>query len=469
MSVTKHATITSGESLSDAVDIRHAQAIAAVIPSTWDTAGMSFEVVSGEDSIDLAKADGSEYTVTATAGMAVPLDMEVLAPFDQLRVRSGTSASAVAQSGLEGALVATLATDKTLKFTSGVGGTDANNLNITIETADDDTLAAAIDGYDLTIKLASQTANKNTATLIEDAVQALADTGSVDLTAMTVTGSTAYDAAPPVGTVATKEITVDTGKTLTFSTILKGAQYNGIDITMETNTTDDLAVSKVTGTDGILVKFATTTDTKNAAAAIEAALQAVGTTDTSAYDISGMTVAGNAGYDAAPLAGVAASKVITLDTDKTLTFTSGVVGAASNAIKITIDVNTDETDHDTLDVSAADGVITILLADTTGSNNADTAIEAAIQAIEGGTVAGIDITGMTVTGSVAYDNAPCIALGSEVTVSEVALAGGTDSIAAGVVSAVALAGGTDSIADGVVDGEFLSGGDDCIVKLIIKE
>lgn len=474
--VVKHATITAGESLSDAVDISHAKEILLHFPATWDAAGATFQAeVGGGKFAEVYKTDGSTaYAIaSAPAGGAVQLDMSAIGAADLIKIRSGTALSAVNQSGVEAKLVATVAgtgdTAKTLTFTSGVGGPDVNNLTVTLETADDDNLMATISGYDLTVKLASQTAGKNADTMIEDAVQALATTGSVDLTAMTVTGNDAYNAAPLVGTVATKAITVATGKTLTFATVLKGERYNGITITMETADNDTLAVTAIEDTDGILIRLANTTASKNAAAAIQTAIQALSTTNASAFDISGMTVTGNAAYNTAPLAGVKAVKEIVIDGDKILTFTSGVVGAASNAIKITIEVNDDETDHDTLAVSAADDTITILLADTTASNNTATAIQAAIQAITGGVVAGVDITGMTVTGSTEYNAAPCIALGADVEIDGVNLAGGADSIASGVVEDVALAGGTDSIASGVISGVHLSGGKDCIIGVVIKE
>ncbi|MCK9327078.1 MAG: hypothetical protein M0P69_16415, partial [Bacteroidales bacterium] len=304
--------IENGESLSESVEVSLFKALGIAIPSTWDTAGVTFQVGGGgNDFVNLYKADGSgEYTLTAGAGTAIPLDPDILGPWRFLKLRSGTAASAVAQSGIEAKKEITVATGKTLTFTSGVGGPDVNNLTVTIKTNETDDLAASISGYDLIVELASQTAAKNTDELIEDAVQALVDTGSVDLTLMTVVGNDAYDAAEPVGTVASKVITVATGKTLTFATILKGAQYNGITVTMETAEDDTLAVSKIEGTDGILIKLANTTGSENAAAAIQTALHTVAATDASAFDISGMTVTANEAYTSAPLAGVKASKTI---------------------------------------------------------------------------------------------------------------------------------------------------------------
>lgn len=104
-----------------------------------------------------------------------------------------------------------------------------------------------------------------------------------------------------------------------------------------------------------------------------------------------------------------------------------------------------------------------------GSNNEASDIEAAIRLIEGGTVADVDITEMTVTGSTEYNDVPPVALGAEVEISEVPLAGGADSIASGVVEDVTLAGGTDSVTAGLIDHVPFSGGKDCIIGVVIKE
>ena len=175
---------------------------------------------------------------------------------------------------------------------------------------------------------------------------------------------------------------------------------------------------------------------------------------------------GNAAYNSAPLAGVKAGKAITVDTGKTLTFGSGVVGPEGNAIKITIGVNTDETDHDTLSATAADDTITILLADTTASKNAATAIETAVRAITDGTVAGVDVTGMTVVGNTAYTEAPVIALGEGITVEGVALEGGAVAIASGTVEDEPLTGGADI--DLPASG-YLAGGVDTYLIVVLKE
>ena len=462
--------IVSGESLSGAVEIAGGKTFGVQLPDTWDHAGLSFRVSgdSGEFS-DLHRPDGAEYMVAGVPGGAVPLEGELLKPWRYLKVRSGSSGKPVAQSGLEAVAVIPVAgsgdTTKTLTFLSGVGGPDANNLEITIETNTTDDLAASIDGYHLLIKLASQTAAKNAADLIEDAVQALAATGEVDLTNMTVTGNGAYNDAPPVGVAASITVTVAEGKTLTFASVVKGAAYNGLSVSIETADDDELDVSNPEDTGTILVKLAKSTAGNNEAADIQTALQALGTVG--GLDVSGMTVAASAGYTSAPPAGVKASKAFELDEGKTLTVTAGDVGPAWNGLKFTFGVNEDETDSDALSVAKYEDTVIILLADTTPARNAAAAIEVAVRLL--GTVGDLDVSAVTVEANAGYADAPPVALGDGVEILEVPLAGGADAIASGVVEDVPFEGGADSIASGVVNGVELTGGDNCRLKLVFLD
>jgi len=246
-----------------------------------------------------------------------------------------------------------------------------------------------------------------------------------------------------VGTGASFVATVDTGKTLTFTSVIGGQEYNDITITLTTADDDNLAV---TGEgDTITVALATTTDSKNAAAAIQTAVQAIDGGEVAGVDITSMTVAGNAAYNSAPLAGVKATKAYEITTGKTLTITSGVTGPESNDISFTFVAN----DSDALAVAEEDGLITVSLAMTTDSNNSAAAIQTALQAIEGGEVAGVDITGMTASGNEAYNSSP------PVTVSP-------------AIADVALEDGADSIADDVVADENLTDGGDTTVTVCMK-
>ena len=143
---------------------------------------------------------------------------------------------------------------------------------------------------------------------------------------------------------------------------------------------------------------------------------------------------GNIALDLAPLrkikicSGTSASEVtqpgpkatatLTPAATKTLTFTSGVGGLDSNDISISMSTAGD----DTLAVTVSGNTINVAVAKTTGSTNTAAAIQAAIRNIAGGTGAGVDITGFTVTANAAYTSAPV----TSATVAATALAGGDD-------------------------------------------
>lgn len=114
--------------------------------------------------------------------------------------------------------------------------------------------------------------------------------------------------------------------------------------------------------------------------------------------------------------GTKASLAITVDTGKVLTIGSGVGGPGANALQVAIGTAAD----DVLAVSAAGGLITILLANSTASNNSAANIQAALRDL--GTVDGIDVSAMTAVGDTGYDAAPPIAA----SVGAANLAGGDD-------------------------------------------
>ena len=102
---TKTATISSGTSLSTEVDLEGYQLAAIEMPSAWDAAGLTFQGSSTSNGTykDI-KANGLEVTepgsnLTATAGVINSIDVNAmaLAPIRYLKIRSGTSASAVNQ------------------------------------------------------------------------------------------------------------------------------------------------------------------------------------------------------------------------------------------------------------------------------------------------------------------------------------------------------------------------------------
>ena len=103
--VVKTVTIESGQSLSTEVDLEDYQLCAIEMPSAWDAATLTFQgsSTSGGTFKDI-KSNGLEVTepgsnLTASAGVinAIDVNAMALAPIRYLKIRSGTSGSAVNQ------------------------------------------------------------------------------------------------------------------------------------------------------------------------------------------------------------------------------------------------------------------------------------------------------------------------------------------------------------------------------------
>jgi hypothetical protein len=92
---------------------------------------------------------------------------------------------------------------------------------------------------------------------------------------------------------------------------------------------------------------------------------------------------------------VAASKVFTFDTGKTLTVTSGAKGMIGNELSFSFETN----EKDDLELSVSGAHTTIKLASDTSSKNSAAAIQALIQAA---TISDIDVTALTVAESSGY-------------------------------------------------------------------
>jgi flagellin len=189
--------------------------------------------------------------------------------------------------------------DKTLTFTSGVGGSASNNITITITVAVNDTLALSKSGNAVTVALANATGSKNSAANIQTALRALSTVGDIDVSAATVTSNTAYTNTPSTGLTAGTEaevtLTPETGKVLTIGSGYAGSLYNNLSFVMDTAENDTLAVAESGGV--ITISLADTTASNNAASAIQTAVRAL---SVSGYVMTAFTVDGNPAYDAEP-------------------------------------------------------------------------------------------------------------------------------------------------------------------------
>lgn len=258
-------------------------------------------------------------------------------------------------------------------------------------------------------------------------------------------------AAPSAAVGAAAILTVATGKTLTFTAgfvdhpsfaagnAALAVQGEGLAVAIEANQADALAVSNPSGTNVILVKLASTTASKNTDELIQAAVRALGTVD--GVSVADMTVVGNAAFIAAPVighdVGTAAGVVLDFGSSKTLTISSVYPGSWYNDLSFAVETAED----DNLAVGESGGLITIQLADTTGSKNSASNIETLVRAL---TIEGIDLSAATVTESSEYAAARPITGdiaetpmtgGDEEVVAETDLEGGTDGT---TISTVAL-------------------------------
>jgi hypothetical protein len=97
--VIETATIDSGKSLSDAITLDPAHyAFAIAMPDSWTAANLTFQVShDGATWKDLYDDEGNEVLVYAAASRMIRLYPEEWAAFKYLKIRSGTSGSAVNQ------------------------------------------------------------------------------------------------------------------------------------------------------------------------------------------------------------------------------------------------------------------------------------------------------------------------------------------------------------------------------------
>lgn len=92
-------TIANGTSLSAAVPVGTNVAIGIAMSAGWDAAGLTFQVSAdgGTTWNELYDSSGNEITLTTAAGRYIPLDPTVWIGINNIKIRSGTAASAVNQ------------------------------------------------------------------------------------------------------------------------------------------------------------------------------------------------------------------------------------------------------------------------------------------------------------------------------------------------------------------------------------
>ena len=94
-------TIAAGQSLSPEIDIGAWTLVGIQMPASWTAAGLSFQVSfdGGATWLEHYNAAGTETTFTVGASQYIAVDPLLWRGVSAIKVRSGTAASPVAQTG----------------------------------------------------------------------------------------------------------------------------------------------------------------------------------------------------------------------------------------------------------------------------------------------------------------------------------------------------------------------------------
>lgn len=195
--ITGAVMFVPGESKTGLVSVEGAKrSLSLVIPACWETADIAFEVKGDTDFVPVYDKNGSAVAVKATAGTAVDISdlVDVLRPWQWVRIVSGTHDVPVAQHGTQATTVIDFGSDKTLSINSGIYGVSGNAYFVVVNVSDTDDLSVTEDVELplITINLANTTASKNSAEAIQAAIRATTFEAAV------VTASAEYEAAPPI-------------------------------------------------------------------------------------------------------------------------------------------------------------------------------------------------------------------------------------------------------------------------------
>lgn len=95
----KTATIANGASLSGAVDLGAGAVLAAIyMPAAWTAASLTFQAsADGVTYVDVYDDGDVEYEIAAAASRSIKVSLEDFIGVRYLKVRSGTTATPVAQ------------------------------------------------------------------------------------------------------------------------------------------------------------------------------------------------------------------------------------------------------------------------------------------------------------------------------------------------------------------------------------
>lgn len=95
------ATIAAGQSLSAEIDLGAMTLVGIAMPAAWTAASLTFQISfdGGVTWLEHYNSSGSETTFTVATGQYIAVDPTLWRGVNALKVRSGTAAAAVVQTG----------------------------------------------------------------------------------------------------------------------------------------------------------------------------------------------------------------------------------------------------------------------------------------------------------------------------------------------------------------------------------
>lgn len=102
------ATIAINQSLSAAIDLKGRPLVGILMPASWTTARLSFQVsLDGSTYVDLYNTQGDEFISEASTSRFIAMTQFEFLPVRYVKIRSGTSAVPVNQAAARSLVLAT--------------------------------------------------------------------------------------------------------------------------------------------------------------------------------------------------------------------------------------------------------------------------------------------------------------------------------------------------------------------------
>jgi hypothetical protein len=107
--ITRTATIASGASLSDAVELDGSALVGVVMPSAWTAANLTIQASHNDSTFNNVYDElGTEKTIIASTSRYIVLNPADFAGSDSIKIRSGTAGTPVNQAAARSVILVLL-------------------------------------------------------------------------------------------------------------------------------------------------------------------------------------------------------------------------------------------------------------------------------------------------------------------------------------------------------------------------